>query len=322
LDIVSNFDIRYSNFWFMHDLIIIGGGPAGMSAAIYAARAKQKSILITSEFGGQMARKEVEIENYPGLEKISALDLIARFRKHLDFFSVEVRMAEVFSLKKTDDVFEVAAGGEKLAARTVIVATGASPRLAGIPGENEFLGRGVCYCATCDGPLFARRDVAVVGGGNAAFEAALFLAGFSKKIYILERGPQVLADNANQKALQETGKAQIITNARILRLEGKNFVQKLVYRDANDADKKEIELPVEGVFVKAGNQPASDFLGGLVDLNERKEIKFDFASNQTKTPGLFVAGDVSEIKFKQIVVAAGEGAKAAMAAGEYLRSGK
>lgn len=305
--------------YFMHDLIIIGGGAAGMSAAIYAARAKQNFLLVTSEFGGQMARKEVEIDNYPGLEKISALDLIARFRKHLELLAVEVKMAEVFGLKKNDGAFEVDAGTEKLAARAIIIATGASPRPAGIPGETEFLGRGVCYCATCDGPLFAKRDVAVVGGGNAAFEAALFLADFVKKVYVLERGSQVAADAANQELLRNTGKAEIITNVRILRIEGKNFVQKLVYRDANDSGKKEIELPVEGVFVKAGNQPASNFLGGLVDLNERKEIKFDFVDNQTKTPGLFVAGDVSEIKFKQIVVAAGEGAKAAMAAGEYLR---
>jgi thioredoxin-disulfide reductase len=304
----------------MMDLIIVGGGPAGMAAAIYAARAKQKLLLITSEFGGQMARKEVEIDNYPGLEKISALDLIARFRRHLTSLQVEVKMAEVFGLKKENDVFEVVAGVEKLAARAVVIATGASPRPAGIPGEKDFLGRGVCYCATCDGPLFARREVAVIGGGNAAFEAAQFLANFAKKVYVLERGSQVAADGANRELLKKTGKAEIIANARILRIEGKNFVQKLVYRDGNNPDNKEIELPVEGVFVKAGNQPASDFLGGLVDLNDRNEIKFNPVDNQTKTSGLFVAGDVSEIKFKQIVVAAGEGAKAAMAAGDYLRN--
>lgn len=303
----------------MHDLIIIGAGPAGMTAGIYAARAKLKTLLITSEFGGWIARESVEIENYPGLAKISGKDLIARFKSHLDLLGVETKMAEVFGLKKENGVFEISAGTEKLASRAVIIATGASPRLAGIAGEKEFLGKGVCYCAACDGPLFARRDVAVIGGGNAAFEAALFLAKFADKIYVLERRGKVLADAANQELLQKTDKAKIILNARILRITGSKFVEKIVYQDGADSKREEIFLPVSGVFVKAGNQPAADFLGGLVEQNEKGEIKFDFKTNQTKTPGLFAAGDVSEIKYKQIVVAAGQGAQAALSADAYLR---
>jgi NADH-dependent peroxiredoxin subunit F len=299
----------------MLDLIIIGGGPAGMSAAIYAVRQKADFVLVTTEFGGQMAKKEVAIENYPGLGEISASDLIAKFRAHLEKLGVTVMIGKAVGIQKTAAGFEIDLGKEKMEARAVIVATGSEPRQLDIPGEKEFIGRGVGYCATCDGPLFTRRAVAVVGGGNAAFEAAVFLAKFAKKIYILERGPRVLADARNQELAKKTGKIEIITEAKVLRVVGDNFVKQLVYGDSSGL---EIALPVEGIFVKSGNRPASGFAADLAELNEKKEIKFDCATYLTKTPGLFVAGDVSEIKYKQIIVAAGEGAKAAMAAGEYL----
>lgn len=303
----------------MLDLIIVGGGPAGMAAAIYAARQKTDFVLLTKEFGGQMAKKEVAIENYPGMGEISARDLIAKFRDHLKKMNVTVKMGEVNELRRITEGFEVDFKKEKFTARAMIVATGSEPRQLNVDGEKEFIGRGVGYCATCDGPLFARRVVAVVGGGNAAFEAAIFLAKFAKKIYILERGDRVLADAANRDLAKKTQKVEIVTNAKILRIAGENFVKSVVYQ--NDKG-EEISLPAEGVFIKVGYSPASNFAAGLARLNERGEIKFDCATHKTETPGLFVAGDVSEIKFKQIVVAAGEGAKAAMAAGEYLRDFK
>ncbi len=299
----------------MHDLIIIGGGPAGMSAAIYAARQKLDFMLLTKEFGGQMAKKEVAIENYPGLGSISALDLIAKFRDHLKLLNVEVVFGEAVRLAKMAGGFSIKTEKEFFESRAVILATGASPRMLNIPGEKEFIGRGVGYCATCDGPLFARRRTAVIGGGNSAFEAAIFLAKFAAEVFLIERGPKIFADHTNQELAQATGKVKIITNAKIARIEGANFVSGLVY---TDAENNEAKLPVEGIFIKAGSEPASVFAGELAELNERGEIKFDYATQTTKTPGLFAAGDVSAIKFKQIVVAAGEGAKAAMAANDYL----
>jgi len=305
--------------FFMFDLIIIGAGPAGMTAGIYAARAKLETLVIAGEFGGWIARENVEIENYPGFEKIPGKELIGRFKSHLESFGVRTKMAEVFELKKKDGIFEVSAGEEKFSAKALIVATGASPRPAGIPGEQDFLGKGVCYCATCDGPLFAKKDVAVIGGGNAAFDAARFLAKFAGKIYVLEKGKEVSADGAGREALEQTGKARIIANARITKIGGDNFVKGITYYDAGDPEKKEIILPVAGIFVKAGNSPAAEFLGSLVDLDEKSQIKIDPGTNRTKTEGLFAAGDVTDAKYKQVVIAAGQGAAAALSADAYLR---
>ena len=290
-----------------------------MTAGIYAARAKLETLVITGEFGGWIARENVEIENYPGFEKVSGKELIGRFKNHLESFGVRTKMAEVFELKKGDGIFEVSAGEEKFSAKALIVATGASPRPAGIPGEKDFLGKGVCYCATCDGPLFAKKDVAVIGGGNAAFDAARFLAKFAGKIYVLEKGKEVSADAAGREALEQTGKARIIANARITKIGGDNFVKNVAYYDAGDPEKKEIILPVAGIFVKAGNSPAAEFLGSLVDLDEKGQIKVDPGTNRTKTEGLFAAGDVTDAKYKQIVIAAGQGAAAALSADAYLR---
>ena len=306
----------------MYDLIIIGAGPAGMTAGIYAARAKLETLVIAGEFGGWIARENVEIENYPGFEKVPGKELIDRFKSHLESFGVRTKMAEVFELKKQDGIFEVSAGEEKFLAKALIVATGASPRPAGIPGEKDFLGKGVCYCATCDGPLFAKKDVAVIGGGNAAFDAARFLAKFAAKVYVLEKNKEVSADAASREALERTGKARIITNARITKISGDNFVKGVAYYDAADPEKKEIALPVAGVFVKAGNSPAAEFLGNLVDLDEKGQIKINSQNNQTKTEGLFAAGDVTDAKYKQVVIAAGQGAVAALSAGLYLQNSK
>jgi len=303
----------------MYELIIIGGGPAGITAGIYSGRQKIKTLLVTKTFGGQITQKAVMIENYPGFEKISGRDLIQKFEKHLKRFDIEIKMDEVTEVKKSDGNFLVITKDKSVfESRAVILASGSDPRRLEIPGEKEFLGKGVSYCPTCDGPLFSNKVVAIIGGGNVAFEAALYLSGIVRKVYILEFGEQVRADATNQELVKKTGKAEIITSAQTKEIRGDMFVKELVYEDRKE--KREVVLPVDGVFIEIGLQPATSFIRDLVEFNERDEIIVDFETYQTKTPGLFAAGDCNIGKARQIITACGEGAKAAMAAFAYLRN--
>ena len=301
----------------IYDLIIIGGGPAGITAGIYGARQKLNTLLITKNFGGQVARKAVAIENYPGFEKISGMELIKRFEKHLRKQKIDIERDEVIKLRKINNRFLILTESKnKFEARAVIIASGADPRPLEVPGEKEFIGRGLSYCCVCNGPLFQDKIVAVIGGGNAGFETAIFLGKIAKKIYILEYGPEVKADVENQERVKKTGKVEIITNAQIKKIQGDQFVNSLIYE--NRKAKKEVVLAVEGIFVEIGFQPSTSFAKDLVNFNEKDEIIVDFETFQTKTPGLFAAGDVNVGKFKQIVTATGEGAKVSLAAYDYL----
>ena len=300
----------------MYDLIIIGGGPAGITAGIYAARHKLNTLLITKEFGGQMAQGTVAIKNYPGFEEISGVELIRKFETQLRKQKIDIEMDMVAKVAKVGDIFFVTTRDKSIfQAKTVIVTSGADPRPLEAEGEKEFIGKGVSYCVACDGPIFANKIVAVVGGGNSAFEAALFLSKIASKIYILEYSPTLRADEANQKMAQEAG-IEVITSADIKKIQGDKFVSSIVYQDKLTGENKTLE--VQGVFVEIGHTPAISFIKDLVDFNERDEIKIDLQTCQTKTPGLFSAGDVTEVKIKQIVVAAGEGTKAALGAYRYL----
>ena len=299
------------------DLIIIGGGPAGITAGIYAARKKLNTLLISKEFGGQMAKKAVAIENYPGFKKISGLKLIQKFEKQLRKQKIDIERDAVVKVEKIDDKFFVATASKiQFESRAVIVTSGADPRPLEVEGEKEFIGKGVSYCTTCDGPIFANKIVAVVGGGNSGFEAALFLSKIASKIYILEYGPKAMADETNQKMVQIAKNIEVITSADIKKIQGDKFVNSIIYQQVSIGENK--TLKVQGIFVEIGHQPATSFVKDLVDFNEKDEIKIDWQTCQTKTPGLFASGDVTEVKTKQIVVAAGEGAKAAIAAYRYL----
>ena len=302
----------------VYDLIIVGGGPAGITAGIYGARYKLKILMITKDFGGQIAKKAVPIENYPGFKEISGQDLIQKFKDHLDKFEIDIEMDSVVKIGKNEIFSVLTKNGKKFESKSVIIASGSDPRPLKVPGEKEFLGKGVSYCPTCDAPLFKGRTVAIIGGGNAGFEAAIALSRWAKKIYILEYGEKVVADIENQELAQKTGKVEIINNAALKEIKGQKLVESIIYQDRKTGQDK--ELKVEGVFVEIGSQPASAFAKDLVEFNERGEIKVDFETFQTKTLGLFAAGDVNVGKYKQIVTAAGEGAKAALAAAEYLRN--
>jgi thioredoxin-disulfide reductase len=302
----------------MYDLIIIGGGPAGMTAAIYAGRQKMNTLLITKDFGGQMIKKATEIENYPGFIKISNFDLIKKMEDQVRAQpDVEIVKGEVVKVEnKAGKSIVSMQDGTKYESVTCIVATGADPRPLEVPGEKEFINKGVSYCALCDGPVFRNKDVAVIGGGNSGFETAIFLSNYVNRIYLLESGQKVSADANNQQILKNIGKTEIIFNAKVKEIKGDIFVKSLVYEDAKMKEQK--ELNVAGVFVEIGYQPATAFVKGLVDFSERDEIKTDPETYQTKTPGLYAAGDCNIGKFKQVITAAGEGAKAALAAYGYI----
>jgi len=305
----------------LYDLIIVGGGPAGMSAGIYAGRQRIKTLLITKEFGGQMARKAVSIENYLGFEEISGLDLIRKFQGHLKKQEIEIEEATVRKIKKLDRIFSVMTDNKKqFKSRAVIIASGADPRPLEVPGEKEFIGKGVSYCVACDGPLYADKEVTVVGGGNSGFEAAVSLSNYAKKIYILEFGSKAKADKLIQEKAGKIKKIEVITQAALKEIKGQDFVESVVYQ--NKQSKKLIALKVQGLFVEIGSQPATSFVKDLVEFNEKDEIIADPKTSQTKTKGLFVAGDVDNVPYKQIVIAAGEGAKAALSASEYIQKQK
>lgn len=301
----------------MYDLIIIGGGPAGMTAGIYAGRLGLKTLLTTKSFGGQIAKKAVSIENYPGFESISGIELVQKMEKHLRAQKIDIKMNEVRKIEKTEHGFLVFTKEKEFQAKAVILATGADPRPLEVPGEKQFIGKGVSYCAVCDGPLFAGKTVAVIGGGNAGFETAVFLAKIIKKIYILEYGSEVKAFEANQEIVKKTGKAEIITNADLKEIKGNGFVSSIIYQDRKTKEEK--TLKVEGVFVEVGYQPATSYAKGLVSFNKRDEIIVKPETYETSTPGVFAAGDLNVGAVKQIVTAAGEGTKAVLAAHNYIQ---
>jgi len=300
----------------IYDLIIIGGGPAGITAGIYAARKKLKTFLITKDWGGQMT-KATEIGNWPGTKKISGMDLIKQMSEHLREFEIEIKEGkEVIDLDKKGDIFTVRDNDQTYEAKAVIIATGKIPRALNIPGEEEFKGKGVSFCATCDAPMFKDKAVAVVGGGNAGFATATDLLKYAKKIYILEFFPEMKGDLVTKEKLEKTKKVEFHINAAVKEIKGKKFMESLIYEDRKTS--KDIELKVEGVFIAVGMMPKVGFAEKLVELNKAGEIVID-KDNYTKTPGLFAAGDITDIKYEQIVIAAGEGAKAALAATEYLK---
>ncbi len=324
----------------IYDLIIIGAGPAGISAGIYAARQRLKILILSKDIGGQVAKKAVDIENYPGFEKISGPDLVDLYKKQIKSNELEVVIDEITNIEKHSNILEnvgvfVVKGksGKEYQSISVIVTSGAKSKLINVPGEEEFSGKGVSYCSLCDGPVFKNKVIAVVGGGNNGFESALFLSNYVKHITILEYDAKINADEENQELVAKNSHIQVITNAKVLRIEGKAkprsettvsttgvFVGSITYEDLKT--NKEVKLEVDGVFVEIGYSPATNFLGDLVELNDKKEVIFNHETLETKTPGLFSAGDCNVSRYKQIVMASGEGAKAALSAYNYIKKNK
>jgi len=300
----------------IYDIIIIGAGPAGITAGIYAARQKLNTLLITKDFGGQMGRKTVAIENWPGDIEISGPDLIKNFKEHVKHCAVKIVNDEVSDVLKDKNFTVTTEGGKTYESKTVIVTTGADPRPLEIPGEKEFIGKGVSYCVLCDSSLYSDKTVAVIGGGNSAFEAVLFLVNYAKKVYVLEYEEEIPAFKDLQDKALETGKVEIITSAASKEIKGNKLVEELIYEEKGERK----SLKIDGIFIEIGNAPATAFVKKLVDFSEYDEIIIDHKTCATKTPGLFAAGDVTDVELKQIVVAAGQGAIAATHVYKYLKN--
>ncbi|MDD5527427.1 MAG: FAD-dependent oxidoreductase [Patescibacteria group bacterium] len=300
----------------MFDTIIIGGGPAALSAAIYAARRQMKTLMIAKDFGGQMMWASA-IENYPGYKSIAAAELIEKFSEQVKELGVEIKFSEVKEIKKlADDSFEVSIGNEKFSAKTVIAAIGAAHRQLGVPGENELAGRGVAYCANCDGPLFKNKTVAVVGGGNSALDAAEILSKIAAKVYLIHQFPVFQAFEHLEKKVRETANIEIILQSKVEEIIGDKKVASIKARNLTDNSLQEI--PVDGIFVEIGFEVNTKLAAEIVKLNERKEIIIS-DKGETSLPGLFAAGDATAVPYKQIIIASGQGAVAALGAYEYIQ---
>jgi len=300
----------------MYELIIIGGGPAGMTAAVYAARKKLNTLLISYDIGGQVLWT-AGIENYMGYQFIEGLELMKKFEEQVKQFPLDVKTGErVSSLSQTNGGFEVRTDKDKsYQAKAAIIATGKRYRQLNVPGEEKLKGRGVTYCAICDGPLFEGENVAVIGGGNSALEAAEDMIKIAGHVYLVSltplTGDQILIDK-----VKAANNLTMFLEHEVLEIKGESRVKGIKIRDLKS--KQERELDVGGIFIEIGLIPNSEPFKGIASLNSFGEIEVSCA-NETGVPGLFAAGDVTNVPEKQIVVAAGEGAKAALKAHRYLQ---
>ncbi len=302
-----------------YDLLVVGGGPAGAAAAIYGARKGIRTGVVAERFGGQVL-DTLAIENFISVQHTEGPQLVAALEQHVRQYHVDVmnlQRAEALIPAGADGLAQVRlASGATLKARTVLIATGARWRELNVPGEREYRGRGVAYCPHCDGPLFKGKRVAVIGGGNSGVEAAIDLAGIVAEVTLLEFDGRLRADAVLQDKLASLANVRVITSAQTTEVTGDGGkVNGLVYRDRNSGEERRIGL--EGVFVQIGLVPNTDWLKGTLALSPRGEIQVD-ARGQTSAPGVFAAGDATTAPFKQIIVAMGDGAKAALAAFDHL----
>ena len=296
----------------MLDLIIIGAGPAGITAAVYAARKKMDLLVITMDIGGQTAWSG-DIENYTGYQFVSGPELVAKFEEHMRQYEIPVKENErVLGLVKKDKTIYIKTDKGEYRAKTAIIASGKRSRELGVPGEKEFKNKGLTYCATCDGPLFSGKDVAVIGGGNSALDAALQLMNIARHVYIVNIMPDFTGDPIMQEKVKGSDKVTVFNSSKVTAVVGDKMVTGIKIK----REDKEEGLSVQGIFVEIGLMPNSGFAATL-DRNERAEIKVD-NYNHTSLPGVFAAGDVTDVPEKQIIIAAGEGAKATLAAFRYL----
>ncbi|NYZ76657.1 FAD-dependent oxidoreductase [Candidatus Micrarchaeota archaeon] len=300
----------------MFDLIVIGGGVSGLSAAMYGGRLGLKTLLIGEIMGGVMNFAHV-VENYPGVETTTGVELAEKFRNHASKYSVEFKEEKVESVDKISNGFTFKTSSAAYEGKTVVFATGSDVKKLGASGEKEFEGKGVHYCALCDGPIYQDKVVAVVGGSDGAAKEALLLTEYASKVYIINRGDSMRAESHNIQKLLSNPKITIIAKTCIAEIKGDKLVKSVLLDRAYNGKK---ELKLDAVFVYVGRVPASQLAASLgVKLSEKGEVITD-KSSQTNVAGVFAAGDVSNSSFKQIIVGAGDGVKAAYSAYMYLKN--
>jgi thioredoxin reductase (NADPH) len=306
-----------SNMW---DVVIIGGGPAGLTAGIYAARARLHTVLIEKDIiGGNIVYAEL-VENYPGFpDGINGMDLTQMMHQQATKFGMETRMVQITRLKIDGKQKIVETGEGDINARAVIIAGGSSRQSIGAPGEKEFTGRGVSYCATCDGAFFTDQPVAVIGGGNAAIQEALHLTRFASSVTLVHRRNELRATKIEQEKISAQPKIKYAWNSVVTAIEGNDSVESLKLRDVQSG--VESKLDVKGVFVAIGFTPNTAFLNDLVTLDHTGQIIVN-QNMETTVPGLFAAGDIRSGSIRQVIAACADGATAAIAADKYLEQHK
>ena len=301
----------------IYDTLIIGGGPAGLTAGLYTSRAKLDTLLVERMIMGGQVMTTTKVENYPGFPGgIDGPDLMMRFQEHCQEFGLEVQYGEVQGLEDLGEVRRITVDDQPVLARTVIITTGAEPKKLDIPGEQEFTGRGVSYCATCDGAFFRDQVVAIAGGGDTAAEEALFLTRFAKKVYLIHRRDQLRATSILQDRLKNNDKIEILWNAQVTGTQGDTSgLTGIELTDTTNGDKRRLE--VSGLFVAIGVTPKAHFLADTLTLDAEGYILTD-GECRTSMEGVFAAGDVRKKILKQIATAVGDGAVAAIMAEKYI----
>jgi len=300
---------------------IIGSGPAGLTAAIYLARAGFKPLVISGNLEGGQLTTTTDVENYPGfIDGILGPDLILNMKKQAEKFGTTFSSGQVISISKIDDNFIINLGKESITSKSVIIATGASPRYLGIPGESELLGFGVSTCATCDGAFFREQIITVVGGGDSACEEALFLSKFGSSVNLIHRKDNFRASKIMADRVKDNPKINILWNTEVLEVVGDKSKGIEYLKIINNKDNQKSELKTDGLFIAIGHDPNSGFLKGLVDFDKAGYILNNANSTKTNVEGIFACGDVVDNKYRQAITAAGSGCMAALDAQHYLSS--
>ena len=302
----------------IYDVLIIGAGPAGLTAAIYTCRKKLSTLIVSMDLVGQTARTSY-MENYPGMESVNGNKLVEKIYKQAAKFGADFVLGKkVSNLEKKNKNFTAKfSDGSEYSSKTVILAFGKIPRSLGIPGENEYLGKGLSVCVTCDAPMYSGKITAIIGGGNSALESAVYMASISKKVYLIHRRDEFRGDEITAEKIKKMKNIEILFDTIPVEIKGSEFLHTLIVENSETGERR--ELKVDGVFSEIGYEVNVDFLNKLVEVNEKNEIIIDFNCH-TSRPGIFAAGDATIIPYKQTIIAAGEGAKAALEAYAYIKN--